>query len=153
MTSHIQVEAPQERSDTSSTVKIIPVPPQEIPVVFPNVKALLEKALDDGFSIEDIYVSLLRVNSILWLMTDEEYNIHGALVAEVIQYPRMKTIRVTLVGGKGLSFCKKPMIEALVAWGKNVGAKRIEEVGRKGWERVLMDEGFKYHSTFLVKEI
>ena len=137
-------------------VKIIPVPPQEVPAVFPNVKHLLEKALsysNGEWTIDDVYHNLLKLKTILWVTTDEEYNIHSALIAEVVQYPRKKIIRILLAGGKELDEWKKETTDAMVLWCKNIGANGLEVIGRKGWERALGKQGFKYAHTVLLKEI
>ena len=44
-----------------------------------------------------------------------------------------------MVGGKDLDVWRKEMIDAMVSWGKKIGATGIEVVGRKGWERYVKE--------------
>lgn len=137
-------------------MKIIPLPPQEVPVFFPKIRPLIEKVMElthGELTMEDLYRQLCEVKTILWIISDETYNPKAFMITEVNQYPRKKVIRVLMLSGIEMAAWKESVIKTLTIWGKKIGATGIEVIGRKGWERELQADGFKVIHTTLLKEI
>jgi hypothetical protein len=144
------------RSDISCSVKCIPIPPQEVPAVFPTVKKHLDRAVEYAhgtLGIDDVYHDLLKGKTILWIITKDDYSIISAVITDVNQYPKKKTIRVLMAGGDRLDDWELRFCEALMEWANNIHADGIEVIGRKGWERRLEKYGYKLAHTVLLKEI
>ena len=137
-------------------VKIIPIPPQEVPAVFPSIKELVLRSLEyahGNLNVDDVYSHLISSQTVLWLVTDEKFNIQSFIITDVQQYPRRKVIRILLSAGKEMESWKKEATEAFIVWAKHIGASQIEVIGRKGWEKALNNLDYKFGHVVLVKEI
>lgn len=137
-------------------VKIIAIPPQEVPAVFPHIINLIIQSMEythGEFDIDDLYKQLLTLQTVLWTVTNERYEIEAFAITDVLEYPKKKVIRILLLAGKGMENWKQQFTDSMVAWGAKIGASGIEVIGRKGWERALEKLGFNYMSTILLKEI
>ena len=83
-------------------MKFIKVEPQSVNVLWPLVKDLVQKPVDQNlgeFNIEDVYNWLVSGYMHLWIIGDEE-EIVVAVVTEFVEYPREKRLRIVLAGGK-----------------------------------------------------
>ena len=137
-------------------VKIIAIPPQEVPAVFPKIKELIFRSLEyahGNLTINDVYAQLMETRTVLFIITNEQYSIEAFIIADVQQYPQRKVIRILLSAGKNLKEWKNELLEVMTSWCKKIGASRIEIIGRKGWERALADIGFEFSHVVLTKEI
>jgi hypothetical protein len=72
-----------------------------------------------------------------------------AIITEIIQYGRIKAIRVWLAGGSLQAIGDASIL--LEEWALNQGCECVEIVGRVGWEKALPD--YKKKAVVLVKEI
>lgn len=118
----------------------------------PTVGPMLEPAVARANGHWDIWslISYLLAGSMyLWIsMRDGE--IEAALVARIVDYPRMRTLDIPFVGGKNRQHWLTHESE-LVEWAKANGCKRMEGYVRKGWLRVLKD--WKIQSTCIYKDL
>lgn len=92
----------------------------------------------------DIVFGVLQGNFQLWPKEN------GALVTEIITYPRKRVLNVFLGGGDLNELAS--MHEEVIAWAKEQGCTGATISGRKGWERAYAKLGWKPLHTTLQKE-
>jgi len=59
----------------------------------------------------------------------------AAILTEVIEYPRLKAVRLCLIGGQ-LNGVKK-LEQDVCDWARKLGCKRLEGAGREAWVKVV----------------
>jgi hypothetical protein len=136
--------------------KVIQIPPSEIPNVWTGVQSWLEAAIWHGngeLLTEDLYVCCLQSRMQLWISVNADYVPHGALVTEVITYPRKRVVRIVALGGKSFKEWLPALEKTGDEWARKVGATAIEAMGRKGWLRFLRGTRFKEKYCFMIKEV
>ena len=141
-------------------MKFIKVEPQSINILWPLVKNLVQKPVDQNlgeFNIEDVYNCLTSWYMHLWIIGDEK-EIVVAVVTEFVEYPREKRLRIVLAGGKKNNMDKWFDIfwdkdSEIHKFAKRNNVKRFEVCGRDGWLRVLARVGFKKFCTVLTREV
>jgi hypothetical protein len=133
-------------------IKATIVPSDYINVVWPSIKTYLKGAADytyGRFDIEDIYAGLFTRPQQLWVAYDDSDNsVYGAVVTEVIEYPRMKALVMHFTGGEDLPKWKTEMLELLKEFAKSQQCSIIESYGRRGWSKVFKDDGYEERFTF-----
>ena len=72
-------------------------------------------------------------------------------ITEIIVYPRKRAFHVFLAGGNMDTIVD--MDESAVYYAKINGCTIMSIAGRKGWQRVLNEKGYKPYLTSLAKEI
>lgn len=141
-------------------MNFIKIQPQSIELIWPLVKDLIQKPVNQNlgeFNIEDVYVWLVSGYMHLWIIGDEK-EIVVAVVTEFVEYPREKRLRIVLAGGKKNNMDKWFDIfwdkdSEIHKFAKRNNVKRFEVCGRDGWLRVLARVGFKKFCTVLTREV
>lgn len=72
---------------------------------------------------------------------------------EVVIYGEFKALRVITLSGKRMSEWKEKLDAALTKFAVSVGCRRMEAVGRPGFEKTLAPLGFEKAYTIYVKEV
>jgi len=119
--------------------------PEHIELVWPNIEQYMSGAAQytyNRFSTDDIKKDLITKPQQLWIAYDEG-EVYGAVVTEIIVYPRMTTLMMHFTGGKKLPRWKQPMLTLLQRFAKDQGCNVIESYGRPGWEKVFKNDGYK----------
>ena len=95
-------------------------------------KHYIEPALDDGYSLEDVWHEIEQDRAQFWPLP------YGAVVTQVLEYPRRRVFRIWLAGGEldQLMYA----LEHAEEYARHRECDAIEIDGRKGWARVL--DGF-----------
>lgn len=75
----------------------------------------------------------------------------GAIVTEIIAYPKFSILHAWLVGGELGQIVD--MIPSLDAFGRRYGCTKVTGCGRAGWVRALKKHGFTGIMTTVSKEI
>jgi hypothetical protein len=86
------------------------------------------------------------------LVNDSAYLValkNSAGILEFVEYPKYKSCRIWLAGGKMDELIN--IYPDIQKWAKSKGCKKIEIIGRKGWERVFKDH--KKVAVVLLKEL
>ncbi len=141
-------------------MKFIKVEAQSVNILWPLVKDLVQKPVDQNlgeFNIDDVYNWLVSGYMHLWIIGNEE-EIVVAVVTEFVEYPREKRLRIVLAGGKKNNMDKWFDIfwdkdSEIHKFAKQNNVKRFEVCGRDGWLRVLARVGFKKFCTVLTREV
>jgi UTP-glucose-1-phosphate uridylyltransferase len=126
------------------------VPSEDVEFIWSQVKPLLEKALDETYTIGDIYKGLLDDRMQLFISWNDE-RVESAVVTEIAQYPQSKVLRYFLAGGTNLDNWLERIQKIIEKFAKKENCTHLEVAGRKGWVRKL--KGFSVKAYLLNKEI
>jgi hypothetical protein len=108
----------------------------------------LQKALDlagGTHTLADVARQIAEGSAQLWLDDD------ACIVSEVIDTPQKRMLRFWLAAGK-----LDPVValsRKVLAWGKEQGCTMATLTGRRGWDRVLLDEGWSPALTVMTRGI
>ena len=108
----------------------------------------LQAALDKGGNSHDlchVKAGIKAGDYQFWPAPD------GAIVTEVIFYPKFSVLHAWLAGGDLAQI--KDMIPSLVSFAKAHHCSKFTATGRLGWVRALKDMGFNGIMTTVSKEI
>jgi len=133
-------------------MKISLVLPEHYDKVWPDIESYMIGAArytHGRFKVEDIKHGLVKNNQQLWIAFN--YNIKGAVITEIIQYPQMQALIMHFTGGKELPSWKNEMLATLQSYARDKNCDIIESYGRRGWERIFKNDGFK--SKFMFYEL
>ena len=126
------------------------IPASLLPEVWPKIERYVDGAAKytfGRFNTEDIKKDLLEKDQQLWIAFDDK-GIYGFVVTEVIVYPRTKSLAMHFTGGERLTKWKDKMLKVLQKFASDCGCDIIESHGRKGWEHIFKDDGFKWRFMF-----
>tara|TARA_E500000178_G_scaffold58937_1_gene55485 strand:+ start:260 stop:661 length:402 start_codon:yes stop_codon:yes gene_type:complete len=126
------------------------VPSEDVGFIWSQVKPLLEKALDETYTIGDIYKGLLDDRMQLFISWNDE-RVESAVVTEIAQYPQSKVLRYFLAGGTNLDNWLERIQKIIEKFAKQENCTHLEVAGRKGWVKKL--KGFRVKAYLLNKEI
>lgn len=128
-------------------IQVSLVPTDYIDACWKDVEEFLNKAVKytyGRYEVEDIYDCLKEYDHQLWVAIDEG-KIIGAVVTNVMHYPKRKYLVMSFCGGSDLKDWKDPMLKLLQRFAKDIGCDGIEATARQGWAKVLQDDGYKQH--------
>ncbi len=126
------------------------VPSEDVEFIWSQVAPLLEKALDETYSIKDILYGLANDRMQLFISWNNN-RVESAVVTEIAQYPQSKVLRYFLAGGTNLENWLERIQKVIVKFAKKENCTHLEVAGRKGWVRKL--KGFRVKAYLLNKEI
>lgn len=116
------------------------VPAAALPLVWPLARPFVERALGEGgghFRAEDVLAALERSEMQLWALWRED-RLAGALVTEIVRWPRRTVCRLVLAGAEdGLRAEWLPWRGAIERWARAHGCTAMEIYGRPSWARLL----------------
>lgn len=128
-------------------IQVSMVPPQYVDTCWKEIEPYMEKAAEytyGRYTSDDIYDSLKEYDHQLWVAFDGG-KIKGAVVTNIITYPKRKVLCMSFCGGVELKEWKGPMLELLKKFAKDVGCDGIEATARRGWAKVFENDGYKGH--------
>ncbi len=73
-------------------------------------------------------------------------------ITQITTYRGGKTCTIVYVAGECLTEWVN-FVDIITDWCKAQGCNRVEGIGRKGWERVLADKGFRQIATTIRKQL
>lgn len=121
------------------------VPKEYIDTCWEKIEPFMEKAAVytyGRYTSDDIYDSVKEHDYQLWAAF-EDGNFKGAVVTNVIVYPKRKLLAMQFCGGIELKEWKVPMLALLQRFARDMGCDGIESTGRPGWSKVFKNDGFK----------
>ena len=127
-------------------IKVSHVPTEHINTCWKDVAGYLQGATDrtnGRYDIEDLYLSICKYDHLLWIAFDDK-KIKGAVVTNVIVYPKKKFLCMGFWGGEDFFDWKDAMLNILKSWAKDNKCDGIEAVGRKGWSKVFKQDGHAF---------
>lgn len=129
------------------------VPTEYVEAAWPEIESYMEGAAEYTYGrylAEDIKQGLLTKPHQLWVAFDDD-GMKGAVVTEIVQYPRLRSLVMHFTGGKELENWKPDMLSLLQRFAKDNECGVIESYGREGWGKVFKNDGFK--SRFMFYEL
>ena len=126
------------------------VPSEDVEFIWSQIKPLLKKALDETYTIDDIYKGLIEDRMQLFISWNDD-RVESAVVTEIAQYPQSKVLRYFLAGGVNLENWLERIQKVIEKFAKKENCTHLEVAGRKGWVRKL--KGFRVKAYLLNKEI
>ena len=148
------MQVQQTQTKTYHTVSldnvVTRVPSEDVEFIWSQVAPLLEKALDETYSIKDILYGLANDRMQLFISWNNN-KVESAVVTEIAQYPQSKVLRYFLAGGNNLDNWLERIQEVIEKFAKKQNCTHLEVAGRKGWVRKL--KGFRVKAYLLNKEI
>jgi len=121
------------------------VPPNRVDEVWPLVEKYLDGAADytyGRYKVDDIHVAITDYGFNLWIAYDEE-EIKGAVVTNMVIYPRKKFLSMVFCGGIYLMEWKDLMLKTLQKYARDAQCDGLEATARLGWTKVFKADGHK----------
>lgn len=84
---------------------------------------------------EDVVARIQDGRAQLWVQNE------GLVITEVEQYPNGPVLNFWLAAGEKDDILS--LLPRIYGWGRHIGCERATMLGRKGWERVLADDGWE----------
>lgn len=126
-------------------IEVSMVPPQYVDSCWGHIEAYMEKAAKytyGRYTCDDIYDSLKEHDYQLWVAY-EAGKIKGAVVTNIMVYPKRKLLCMSFCGGEDLKSWKGPMLQLLQKFAKDMGCDGLEATARSGWAKVFQADGYK----------
>lgn len=119
--------------------------------VWRDVEPILKRATDRSGSFEPIdLLSLALVGRmVIWLVVTEEDRIVAAVAGEVKQHPRNRVLDLLFIGGTGLKYWHRQLLQAFEDHAHATGCNSIMTYGRGGWAHF----GFKEIGSILERRV
>lgn len=133
---------------------IIGIHASKVDDVWNRIEHFTQAALDrtEGeMAINDVKQYVEDRDMQLWVICDEE-DIVGALITEVLDFPRKKACRYVTLGGD-LKDAFPVIDQSISAWAKSLGCDRMELIGRRGWSRAIKNLGYNEAYVYVTKDI
>ena len=102
------------------------------------------------FELEDIYNLIRDQKMQLWGLHDGA--LKAVMVTEIVCYPRLKRLRVVLIGGHEMDKWLPVVMESLDRFKEQTGCDGIELLGRRGWVKQLAEYGYQEYETVVIKQ-
>jgi hypothetical protein len=128
---------------TTEGVQVTLVPPEFINQVWPEITEYLEGAVEytyGRYEVEDIYDAITRYGHNLWIAFYGP-KIKGAVVTNIMHYPRKTCLNMVFCGGVDLAEWKAPMLRMLQQWAHDQHCDNVELTGRPGWAKIFKNDG------------
>lgn len=126
-------------------IQVSLVPPNMVNLIWPRVEAYLDRSAYytyGRYTVDDIKDAITDYDHHLWVAFDDvSGDIKGAVVTNIVTYPRKKCLSMVFCGGVDVRTWKDPMISMLQAWAFDSGCETIECTGRPGWAKILSANG------------
>lgn len=116
----------------------------DAPHFWPRIEPWVKEALTHGgvtLYPRDIYEGLTSRQMKLWLASEPE-RVIACCITRVINYQRMRSLEILVCGGEDMNSWTHFYSE-IEKYARTLECDAIEFGGRKGWARVLNDDGFK----------
>ena len=121
----------------------------DVPAIWPEISTGVKSALAydplHRRTSADIYDELVGEHMQLWAKGG------SAAVTQMIQYPQIKVCEVVLAFGEMDEILDD--VVQIEMWAKDQGCAAVECMGRDGWVRVMMEQGWRKHFAVVGKEI
>ena len=120
--------------------------------LWPTIEPMLTRVADEKVTVSDIYDFVMDGTWMLWVcqIPDTE-EITSVIVTEFIRYPQVCNLRVIFLSGDDEDWAYGMTV--FEDFARINTCHEVEVLGRKGWERVLKDQGFKLNHITLSKRI
>lgn len=87
-------------------------------------------------TLDDLWDFVREGKLQLWVLENEK-NLQGLLLTEIIQHARVSVLLLRFGAGKFSREGVRLVREVVFSWAKTYGCTQVEVFGRKGWGKVL----------------
>ena len=126
-------------------VRISPVRPELVDVVWPAASDMLEPATDTSagkIGIDDVYKSVVNGELVLWMILEDGVPM-AFYTTRLIEYPNRRAMAMDWVGGSGLSSWLNAALDAMEKHARANNCQHLEGFGKLAWGRILKRRGWK----------
>lgn len=135
-------------------IESIWVPKHQVSKVWILVEPLLKSAIMKWLPVwdtADLYDEIQNDTKQLWIAYDaQKERLYGAVITEIITYPRAKIANVMLLGGNNIKEWKDEMGSAIESFARTEGCYALQASGRKGWQNLFPD---MFESASIINKI
>jgi hypothetical protein len=124
-------------------IRISFVPKEYVDSCWGQIEEYLKGAADythGRYEVNDIYWAIVDYDHHLWIAFDDQ-QIKGAVVTNIVNYPRKRYLCMSFCGGVELDKWKDPMLKMLQHWAFDNYCDGIEATARPGWAKIFKDDG------------
>lgn len=129
--------------------------PEEVAARWDELAPAIARGVDRAhreFTLDDVRAQIDK--GLAQVVTCEaDGAVQAVCVVQVIQYDRMRALRVWIMGGVGLAIWQEVLMKGLEGLGRHRGAARLEVGVRRGLVPILARMGFEYAYTEMVRAI
>lgn len=120
--------------------------------MWPQIETLLHRVADEKVTVEDIYHFVAEGRWLLWICeVPNDMSLTSVIVTEFIEYPQVTNLRIIFLSGDDEDWAYG--IRTFEDFARINKCHSLEVLGRKGWERVLRESGYKLNYITLSKRI
>lgn len=134
-------------------IQVSMVPTEYVDTCWSKIQSYVDDAVEatEGrYSAEELYAMAKDTRNNLWVAFDDS-GYKGFVLTSINTYPQRKILAMNFCGGVEFKTWKTPIIDTLKKYAKDFGCDSLEAYGRKGWAKILKDEGYK--SKFVTFEL
>ena len=133
-------------------MEVSPVTRDAITAVWPDVEDYIRLIVDraEGEYDEGDLFSRCLDGKLTLLIAHDGWEVYGAILSQVIEYPQKSALNVFGIGGRELDQWIDPLISRLREGMENIQADCIKAYARPGLERKLLGRGFRVRTHEMV---
>ena len=126
-------------------VRISPIRPEFVDVLWPEVVRMLEPSTDTTngkFNITDIRTGIMNDDLVLWVILEDKAPV-AFYTTRIIEYPNRRAMAMDWIGGSGVLSWRDAALDAMEQHARSNGCQHLECYGRPAWGRILKRRGWK----------
>lgn len=123
----------------------------KVEVFWKEVEPLIEKALDERITTDDVFKWVKSRDVQLWIVYSDE--IIAACTTQIVNFPRSKTCRILALGGSRMSEWLEDLEKVLCRWAKEQGCSHMDCPVRDGLVKTLRPLGYEKLVTLIGKKL
>lgn len=135
-------------------IQVMWVSRMDVDKVWAGVEPLIDAAIKRWLPLmdtDDVLKSLHKDIMQLWIAYDDEKKkLYGAVVTEILPYPKAKMCNVFLLGGNDIRLWKDEMGAAIEDFAKKENCAFLQAMGREGWHKLFPD---MFESATIINKI
>jgi len=132
---------------------------KDLPIILPHVEQLLRdavKTMNGRQSYEDLVHQLFQGQNQLWI-AGVPGKVFACAVTEIVLYSQVKACYIRIVTSDTTAAPNRKhwqhFMSILEDWAKAQGCSKMEANARKGWSRIMENEGWETTHYFIEKDL
>jgi hypothetical protein len=129
----------------TADVRISPIRPEFVDVLWPEVVRMLEPSVETSkgkFSVEDIRAEIERGELVLWVILSDKTPV-AFYTTRLIEYPGRRAMAMDWLGGSGVLSWRNAALDEMEKHARANGCQHLEGYGRLAWGRILKQRGWQ----------
>lgn len=140
---------------SSTQYSVSPVVRRFVPYYWDFIEKYIRSALEHAsgeLTAQDIKNCCEERDMQLWVVNKDGVAC-GAVTTELVNYPRLRRVRVVTLGGENFDEWGELLDTILMGWGAENGAHQMEAYVRKGFMKKLSNLGYAESYITMLKDI